>query len=179
MSKVLILEGSPRGRGNSHILCDELMRGAEAAGNTVKRIAVVRKHVAGCLGCNACYKNDGACVHDDDMAQIREAMIAADVIVLASPIYFYSMSAQLKAVIDRTYAFYRQLVGKRFVFIVSCAADEASYTQTMLASLRGFTCCVPESQELGYVLGIGAMDAGDVRGTAAMQEAYELGAAIA
>ena len=136
---------------------------------------VARKKLSGCLGCNACYRNGGACVQKDDMEEIRAKMLDADIIVLASPIYFYSMTAQMKTLIDRTYAFFNQLAGKTFYFIVTCAATDASFTETMLASLRGFTCCVPEAKEGGVVLGIGAMEAGEIRTSAAMQQAYEMG----
>ena len=138
-----------------------------------KRVA--GKKVAEGLGCNACYRNGGACVQKDDMAEIREKMLAADVIVLASSIYFYSMTAQMKAVIDRTYAFYSQLDGKTFCFLVTCAAPDAAFTETMLAALRSFTCCVPNAKEGGVVLGLSAMEAGDIRGSKAMAEACELG----
>ena len=101
MKKVLILEGSPRRNGSSAILSEEFARGAEEAGCSVEKIRVCGKKIGGCLGCNACYRNGGECVQKDDMAEIREKMLAADVIVLVSPIYFYSMTAQMKAVIDR------------------------------------------------------------------------------
>ena len=175
MKKVLILEGSPRPNGNSCILSGEFARGAEEAGHSVEKVLVARKKLSGCLGCNACYRNGGVCVQKDDMAEIREKMLEADVIVLASPIYFYSMTAQMKTLIDRTYAFFGDLKGKTFYFIVTCAATDAAFTETMLASLRGFTCCVPEAKEGGVVLGIGAMEAGDIRKSDAMQQAYEMG----
>lgn len=178
MKNVLILEGSPRVHGNSAILAEEFARGAREAGCEVQTINVSRKKVAGCLGCNACYRNGGTCVQKDDMAEIREAMVAADVIVLASPIYFYSMSSQLKAVIDRTYAFYRELVGKTFYYIITCAAPDESFTKTMVASLDGFTCCVPDAKVAGTVMGCGTNDAGDVRDTPAMEQAYQMGAAL-
>lgn len=178
MKNVLILEGSPRPNGNSHLLSDAFARGAEEAGHTVTHIAAARKRVSGCLGCNACYRNGGACVQKDDMPEIRDAMLAADVIVLASPIYFYSMPAQLKAVLDRTYAFFSQLAGKTFYFLVTCAATDDTFTETMLAALRGFTCCVPESVEGGVVLGINANDAGDIRSSPAMTQAYDLGKSL-
>mgnify|MGYP004485566275 FL=1 len=178
MKKVLILEGSPRRSGNSTILSDEFARGAEEAGCSVEKLRVAGKKISGCLGCNACYRNGGVCIQRDDMEEVRNKMLAADVIVLASPIYFYSMTSQMKAVIDRTYAFYQQLEGKTFYFIISCGATEASYTETMLAALRGFTCCVPNAKEGGAVLGISAMEAGEIRGSKAMTEAYELGRGI-
>lgn len=175
MKSVLILSGSPRLNGNSSILSDEFARGAAEVGCQVEKIQLQRKHVAGCLGCNACYRNNGECVQKDDMTEIREKMIAADVIVIASPIYFYSMTAQLKAVIDRTYAFFQQLSGKTFYFIISCAAPDESLTETMKASLRGFTCCVPDSVEGGIVLGLDTNEPGDVKSKAAMEQAYEMG----
>ena len=76
---------------------------------------------------------------------------------------------------DRTYAFYSQLDGKTFCFLVTCAAPDAAFTETMLAALRGFTCCVPNAKEGGVVLGLSAMEAGDIRGSKAMAEACELG----
>ena len=109
------------------------------------------------------------------MEELRAKMLAADVIVMASPIYFYSMTAQMKTLIDRTYAFFNELAGKTFYFIVTCGAPDVSFTETMLASLRGFTCCVPEAKEGGVVLGVGAMEAGDIRKTDAMAQAYEMG----
>lgn len=175
MKKILILEGSPRPNGNSCILSNEFARGAEEAGCSVDKIQISRKKISGCLGCNACYRNGGSCVQKDDMEEIRAKMLEADVIVLASPIYFYSMTVQMKALVDRTYAFFNQLAGKTFYFVITCAATDASYTETMLASLRGFTCCVPEAKEGGAVLGIGAMEADEIRSSAAMQQAYQMG----
>ena len=178
MKKVLILEGSPRRNGNSAILSEEFARGAEEAGCDVEKVRITGKKIAGCLGCNGCYRNGGECVQKDDMAEVREKMLAADVIVLASPIYFYSMIAQMKTVIDRSYAFYQQLEGKTFYFIITCGAPDAAFTETMLASLRGFTCCIPNAKEGGIVLGTGAMEAGEIRSSAAMAEAYQLGRSV-
>ena len=175
MKKVLILEGSPRVNSNSCILSGEFARGAEEAGCSVEKVLVARKKLSGCLGCNACYRNGGTCVQKDDMEEIRAKMLEADVIVLASPIYFYSMTAQMKTLIDRTYAFFNELKGKTFYFIITCGAPDTAFTETMLASLRGFTCCVPEAKEGGVVLGVGAMEAGEIRSTPAMQQAYEMG----
>ena len=178
MKKVLILEGSPRPNGNSCILSKEFARGAAEAGCSVEKVLVAQKKIAGCLGCDYCQRNNGVCVHKDDMQEIREKMMAADVIVLASPIYFYSMTGQMKTMIDRTYAFFAGLEGKKFYFIITCAAPDEGFTETMQAALRGFTCCVPNSVEGGVVLGIGASAAGDIRGSAAMEQAYRMGRSV-
>lgn len=86
--KVLILSGSPRKGGNSDLLCDEFMRGAQDGGNTVEKIRVVEKKIAPCIGCYYCDKNGGKCVQPDDMAELLQKMIDADVLVLASPRVF-------------------------------------------------------------------------------------------
>lgn len=83
--KVLILSGSPRKGRNSDLLCDEFMRGAQDEGNTVEKIRVVEKKIALCIGCYYCDKNGGKCVQPDDMAELLQKMIDADVLVLASP----------------------------------------------------------------------------------------------
>lgn len=175
MKKVLIIEGSPRLNGNSCTLSEKFGRGAEESGCSIEVIHLALREIAGCLGCNYCQQNNGVCVQKDDMMEIREKMTAADVIVLVSPIYFYSMTGQMKTMLDRAYAFFTQLAGKTFYYIITCAAPEESFTETMLASLRGFTCCVPDSVEGGVVLGLGAKESGDIFLSPAMEQAYEMG----
>lgn len=178
MSAVLVLKASPRAHGNSATLADSLTRGAREAGHAVQAINVARKSIAPCLGCNACYRNEGVCVQHDNMKEVRQAMFDADVIALASPIYFNPIAAQLKLTIDRTYAFFQQLAGKRFCYLIACAAPDASYAQTMIASLDGFTCCVPDAHVVGTVIGTNANDVEDTKGTPAEQEAYQLGLSL-
>lgn len=173
--KLLILQGSPRAHGNSSLLCDQFERGAADAGCEVVRVNTARLKVAGCLGCDACRRNGGECVQKDDMAGIKEQMLSADAIVLSSPIYFYSIASQLKAVIDRTYAFVEKLSGKTFYFVITCAAPSENYTETMIAALRGFTCCVPSSKEGGIVIGMGADKPGEIKDSPAMSKAYQMG----
>ena len=173
--KVLILQGSARTRGNSSLLCDQFEKGATDAGASVVRLNVARMKIAGCTGCDACRVNGGSCVQKDDMARVREQMLSSDAIVLSSPIYFYSITSQLKAAIDRTYAFVSQLSGKTFYFLITCAAPSEAYTETMIAALRGFTCCVPSSKEGGIALGMGADKPGEIKDSPALRKAYDLG----
>lgn len=120
--KVLILSGSPRKDGNSDLLCNEFMKGAENAGNSVEKIRVSEKNIGYCRACYAC-KGTGTCTIKDDMAEVLQKIIDADVIVLASPVYFYSIDAQLKALIDRTVARWLEVKDKEFYYIMT-AADE-------------------------------------------------------
>ena len=175
MKKVLILSSSPRRNGNSAVLCRQFAAGAESAGHSAEILDLARVKVSPCLGCNACYRNGGTCIQKDDMTEIREKMLAADVIVLASPIYFYSMTAQMKTVIDRTYAFYQELAGKEFYYIITCGGPGMEYTETMVASLRGFTCCIPDAQEKGILCGTGVNEPGEVKNAESYIKAYEMG----
>ena len=114
--KVLILSGSPRKGGNSDLLCGEFARGAREGGNEVEIIRVAAKKIAPCSGCYYCRAYNGECAHKDDMAEVLQKMIDADVIVMASPVYFYSIDAQLKAVIDRTVARWLEVKNKDFYY---------------------------------------------------------------
>lgn len=173
--KVLILSGSPRKGGNSDILCDEFMRGAQASGNEVEKIRVAAKKVAPCTACYYCNNHGGACVQKDDMAEILQKMIDADVIVLASPVYFYSIDAQLKAVIDRTVARWLEVKDKEFYYIVTMADEERQSADTTLACFRGYADCVEGAIEKGVIIGSGVYESGKVKGTPAMTQAYEMG----
>lgn len=109
------------------------------------------------------------------MAEINQKMIAADVLVLATPVYFYSMNAQLKALIDRTYAQYMQILDMDVYMIVTGAAPTDEYFDAAIAGLRGFISCLPRGQEKGIVYGTNASEKGTVKTTPAMQEAYSMG----
>lgn len=174
MKKVLILSGSPRKNGNSDILCDEFMKGAREGGHEVEKIRVAEKKIDYCRACYAC-RGTGVCAIKDDMAEVLQKMIDADVLVLASPVYFYSIDAQLKAVIDRTVARWLEVKNKEFYYIVTAADEEHSSTDTTLACFRGYAECVEGAKEMGIVYGMGTYEKGEVKSKAAMIEAYEMG----
>lgn len=173
--KVLILSGSPRKGGNSDLLCDEFMRGAREAGHSVEKLRVAEKKIAPCSACYYCRQSGGECVHRDDMGEVLQKMIDADVIVLASPVYFYSIDAQLKAVIDRTVARWLEVENKEFYYIVTMADKELESADTTLACLRGYADCVKGAREMGVVIGSGVYETGKVRDTSAMERAYAMG----
>ena len=124
MKKVLILSGSPRKGGNSDILCDEFAKGAKAAGNEVEKIRVAEKKIAPCTGCYFCKDHGGKCAFHDDMAELLQKIIGCDVLVLSSPVYFYSICAQLKTVIDRTVARWTEISNKDLYYIATAAEED-------------------------------------------------------
>ena len=173
--KVLILSGSPRKGGNSDLLCDEFLRGAQESGNQVEKVFLRSKKVAPCNACYYCKNSGGKCAIPDDMAEILDKMQAADVIVMASPVYFYSIGAQMKAVIDRSVARWTNIPNKEFYYIMTAADSEDEAFDTSLACFQGFAVCLKGSKEMGVIRGGGVYEAGTVRETKHMAAAYEMG----
>ena len=101
---ILILQGSPRANGNTAWMAEECRRAAEAAGHKVTLVDVAHKKIAGCMACGYCRgKGNGACVQKDDMQELYPLLAEAEVLVLASPIYYFTLSAQIQAPIQRIY----------------------------------------------------------------------------
>ena len=146
--KVLILSSSPRRNGNSDLLCNEFMRGAAEAGHQVQK---------------------------DDAAEVVEKMIAADVIVMATPVYFYTMSAQMKTLIDRCCARYLEIKDKEFYFIIAAAEESVPMMERTIDGFRGFLDCLEEPKECGTIYGVGAWKVGEINDKPSMHEAYEMG----
>lgn len=176
--KVLILSGSPRKGGNSDLLCGEFLRGAIEAGHDVEKIRVAEKKIGYCSGCYYCQKSGGVCAKKDDMAEILQKIIDADVIVFASPVYFYSIDAQLKTLIDRTVARWTEVKDKEFYYIVTCADEERESQERTIECFRGYAECVEGAKEMGVVYGTGVYQPGEIKNTPAFQEAYEMGKTV-
>ena len=177
--KVLILSGSPRKGGNSDILCDEFMRGALEAGNTVEKIRIAEKKIGYCSACYYCAQSGGVCARKDDMAEVLQKMIDADVIVLSSPVYFYSIDAQLKTVIDRFCAFNSSLTSKQMKSaLISAAWNDDDWTFEALETHYKTLVRYLHLEDCGSILGYGC---GTVRMTESSeypQLAYKLGKSI-
>ena len=103
MSKIIVLNGSPRKNGNTEKLVNAFVKGAQSAGHHVKVFSVTDTKVNACTGCDYCVKNDGECVQKDEMQDIYQALYDGDAVVFASPSYYYAWTAQLKAIVDRFY----------------------------------------------------------------------------
>lgn len=174
--KVLVLAASPRKGGNSDLLCDELIRGAEESGNTAEKLYVQDLKIGSCRACYGC-RGTGRCVQKDDMESVLEKMIAADVIVMATPVYFYSMDGQLKTLIDRTLPRYTDISGKDFVMIATAAAGRGAMERT-IDSMRGFTDCLPGARVRAVIYGSGVYQKGEVSHTGVMRDAFEAGKSI-
>lgn len=175
--KVLVISSSPRKDGNSDVLCEQFAKGAKESGHEVEKISLRKKKIAPCQACYACMEHH-ACAIKDDMEEISAKLMGADVIALASPVYFYSVAAQMKVMIDRCLVNYQDIRGKKFYFIVTAADPQHEAADETLAAFRGFIRCLPDAEEKGIVYGTGTWDKGDVYRHPSYQKAYEMGKEI-
>ncbi len=179
MKKVLIISGSPRKGGNSEILCDEFAKGARENGHAVEKISVWEKKISPCLGCYYCKAHGGKCVMDDGMAEVLQKIIDCDVLVLSSPVYFYSVSAQIKAIIDRTVARWTEIANKELFYIFTAAESDSDTMDGAIACFRGFAKCIDGYEEKGILYGRGVYEKGEVLGEEdLMRIAREMGSSF-
>ena len=173
--KVLIISASPRKGGKSYALCDQFLLGAKEAGHNVEKVFLRDHKINYCLGCGVC-NNTHVCVQKDDMKNLLEKMVNADVIVLATPVYFYTMDAQLKTFIDRCVSRYTEISNKEIYFIVAAADTNKDNLAPAIEGLRGFTRdCLEGSKEKGIIYGTGAWQVGEIKTLPAYKKAYEMG----
>ena len=172
---ILILSGSPRRGGNTELLVEAFVKGASQK-HHVEVVSVHDYKVNPCMGCNACFKSESnSCVQKDDMPLIYEKMAVADMLVIASPVYFYGLSAQLKAVIDRFHNPIRDTYHiKKTALLLVGAASLPELFDGILAQYR-LCLNVFNLEDAGRVLVRGVKDKGDIQNTEAIQKANELG----
>ena len=176
---IMIISSSPRKGGNSDTLCDSFLKGAVDAGHSVNKIFLKDKKINYCTGCGFCNTNDyTACSQKDDMAEILEQMINSDVIVFATPVYFYTMCGQMKTFIDRCCSRYTHILNKKFYYILTAADDNKQALERTVEEFRGFLDCLEGAEEKGILYGTGVWKKGEVEGTPYIKQAYEMGNAI-
>lgn len=179
--KVVILNGSPRQTGNTSALTKAFRDGAECAGHTVTEFFLGAMDIHGCKGCFGGHSSrDCPCVQQDDMMQIYPAVKTCDVVVLASPLYYWTLSGQLKTALDRLFALEEgdgnRLRGSGRSSALLMAAeghgfeDAVAYYDHLLEHLRW--------KNLGHVLAGGNMDVSDIQGKPELRQAYDLGKSL-
>ena len=178
MNKIVILVGSVRKGGNTELLANAFYEGAKQ-NNEVEIISVADYDVKPCVGCNACFEREGnTCFQEDDMSIIYKKLYEANIIVIASPVYFYGLSAQLKAVIDRLHTPLRnKFVTKKLGLLLVAGAklpavfDAIKLQYQLVLDFFGL-------EDAGMVLVNGVREKGDVKDNPALEEAYLFGKTI-
>lgn len=176
MKKVVIISSTPRKGGNSEILAEEFARGAADAGNAVEIIQLRKLKYGFCSGCLYC-QSRGTCALKDG---IDDALLSkvqnADVLAFATPIYYYSVSGQLKTFLDRCNPLYTK--GNRFreVYLLASAADgDQSAIDGAIKDIQGWIDCFDGVEFSGVIKGVGAQNVGDIKATSVLRKAYETG----
>lgn len=178
MKNVIVISTSLRVHSNSDMLAEQFMEGAKSVGHEVKKIELIGKKIAFCRGCFGCAKL-GKCVIDDDVNAIMKDVMQADVIVWATPIYYYEMSGQMKTLIDRMNAMYEQDYKFREVYLLTTAAEDEEFVpQRAEAGLTGWIDCYPKARLAGTLFCGGVNEPHDIEGNSKLQEAFELGKTV-
>ena len=178
MKKVLIISTSLRGNSNSDILARECEKGARDAGLDVEYVSLKEKEIKYCIGCLSCQKTN-KCVLNDDVADIMAKVKEAEVIVYATPIYYYEMSGQMKTLIDRLNPMYSKDYKFRDVYLLATAAEEGDEVfEKVITGLNGWIDCFEKTSIKGTVLCGGVSSGGDISSNDKLKEAYNLGSHV-
>lgn len=173
--KIVVLEGSPHKKGSSNMLAEQFIQGAKEAGHTVQVLDAAHMDIHPCLGCGRCGM-DGECAWKDDVSQIRDALLAADMAVFVTPVYYFGMSAQLKMVIDRFYSYTMRLSGKKLkTALIAAAWDSDEDVMPCLKAHYQKLCRYMHFKDCGMVLGTGCGTPAMTEKSSHMREAYLLG----
>lgn len=176
--KVLVISTSPRKGGNSDTLADEFVRGAQEAGNNVEKIALYDHTIGFCKGCLACQKTQ-RCVIRDDADTIAQKMLTADILVFATPIYYYGICGQMKTMLDRANPLFSADYQFRNIYLLAAAAEANEHTADgAVTALQGWIDCFEKSRLSGIVFAGGVTSVGDIRNHPALKKAYEMGRAV-
>lgn len=172
---ILIISTSPRKGGNSDALADAFAKGVIEAGKQVEKINLYDKTIGFCKGCLACQKT-GRCVISDDADRVAQMMLTADVIVFATPIYYYEMCGQMKTMLDRSNPLYSSDYMFRDIYLLAAAAEEDEHAmEGAIHGLSGWIACFEKARLAGTVFGGGVDEVGAIHGHYALEKAYEMG----
>lgn len=177
--KVLIISTSLRKGSNSDVLAEEFAKGARAAGHEVEKISLIDKEIQFCRGCLACQKKKRCVIHDDADIIVQEKMLRAEVLVFATPIYYYEMCGQMKTLLGRANPLYPSDYAFRDVYFIATAAENSDEVWSRAASgLEGWIACFPKAHLSGVIFGGNATDIGTIQGSSAMKTAFDTGKAV-
>ena len=176
--KIIVLMGSPNKNGSTNILVENFKKGAEQSGHSVEVIDVCHKDIHPCIGCVKC-GYEGPCVQKDDVEIIRQKLLASDMVVFATALYYYGMTAQLKAVVDRFCA-YNSSLNRRHLksALLAVAWNSQSWTFDALQAHYKTLVRYINFQDMGMVLGHGCGSPSMTRNSKYPDDAYELGRSL-
>lgn len=176
--KIVVITGSPRKNGNSFAMTEAFIRAAESRGHTVQRFDAAFLQIGGCRACQTCFKTGKACSFDDDFNRIAPAVLEADAVVYTMPVYWYSIPAQIKGVIDRIFSLViggKDVAGKKCALITCCEEHDATVMDGVRMPIER-SAALLKWEMVGEVLVPGVFDAGDIEKTDGCRQAAALAA---
>lgn len=175
---IVLLQGSPRRKGSTSLLSDSFIKGAQESGHQVKRFDLASMNIHPCIGCVAC-GYEGPCVQKDDNEIVKKALLEADMVVFATPLYYFGMSAQLKTIIDRFCAYNSSLQKKHLKSaLLTVAWDSEEWTFDALKGYYHTLVRYLNMEDCGIVLGYGCGTPAITKQSIYPNEAYELGKSL-
>lgn len=174
--KIVVITGSPRKNGNSFAMTEAFIKAAEAKGHVVTRFDAAMRDVGGCHACETCFKTGKACSFDDDFNIIAPDILEADAVVFTTPVYWYSIPAQIKGVIDKLFSFCvagKDIAGKECALITCCEEDDLSVMDGVRIPIER-SAALLKWKMAGEVLVPGVLNTGDIEKTDGIKQAEAL-----
>lgn len=174
--KIAVITGSPRKNGNSFAMTEAFIKKAEQLGNTVQRFDAAFLKIGGCHACMTCYKTGKACSFDDDFNKIADAILEADAVVYTMPVYWYSIPAQIKGVIDRIFSLVvggKDIAGKKCGLITCCEEKDMTVMDGVRIPIER-SAALLKWEMTGEVLIPGVLNAGEIQQTDGCRQAAAL-----
>jgi len=175
--KILVLNGSPREKGNSHYLSEAFINGAENAGHDIIRYNVIDSHISACKACDSCFKNGNACTFDEDFSNFADIALEADALVIASPLYWFTFSSQVKLILDKFYSFHiskKELKIKEVLLMACGGTDNTEMFSGMIDSYKKIAA-FQNWKDKGALIVTNVHDKGDIIGNIALKDSEKLG----
>ena len=174
--KVVVITGSPRKNGNSFAMTESFIKAAQEKGHSVTRFDAAMMEIGGCHACETCFSTGKACTFDDDFNKIAPAILEADALVFTMPVYWYSIPAQIKGVIDRIYSLVvggKDISGKECALIACCEGEDLSVLDGVRIPMER-TAALNKWTMVGEVLVPGVLKPGDIQKTDGCEQAAAL-----
>lgn len=174
--KITVITGSPRKNGNSFAMTDAFIRAAEQRGHTLVRFDAASMHIGGCHACMSCYKTGRACSFNEEFDAIASSILDSDAVVFTMPVYWYSIPAQIKAVIDCLFSLVvggKPCAGKKWALIACCEEEDPTVLDGVRIPMER-TAALLQWEKVGEVLVPGVLNVGDIDHTDGCRQAAAL-----
>lgn len=172
---ILVLTGSPRNNGNSEAMADAFIKGAREAGHKAEKFRAADRNIAGCRACYTCFSSGTPCTYRDGFSELEPLLEKADMLVFCTPVYWFGMTAQIRAAIDRMFAYHDNPLPVRECVLLICAGDDDKRVFSGPTESYRNIAWYMKWQDRGMLIVPGVDEIGDIQKTSALNDAEEMG----